>query len=307
MNFISNYAEKEFHKKDIHELRNIARSIGVSQPTSKKKETLIQDILSIMTGETMPEYRNINRGRPAKTSMEVEYSSPSYVLSFQAASNTSYNVAKVRTGVVVKTGDDFYIKKLKFVDSKDDFKLKISFVNKYNLKENDTVEYLLEDGNLSIISVNGTSTVQKKSKVVEGKKIILHDTNILKVDLLSKKKKIADSFDGDVLYIPCSSADVFESKTTTILPVCGLADNEVVNSFCATMSLATLYKKGGKEVTVVMSNFINLLSSIKGLNYVGLGEQVTEYLNRFIDCGGTFVGFVPTALEKIDFDAHNID
>lgn len=50
----------------IHELRDLGRKMGVSAPTSKKKEELIQEIMKIMNGESIPFASNTKKGRPVR-------------------------------------------------------------------------------------------------------------------------------------------------------------------------------------------------------------------------------------------------
>ena len=50
---------------DIHSLRNYGRVIGVSRPTAKSKEALIDDIVAILAGELAP-IPISNQGAPVK-------------------------------------------------------------------------------------------------------------------------------------------------------------------------------------------------------------------------------------------------
>ena len=67
------FSERQLQQTDIHSLRTLARSVGVSSPTSKRKEILVQEILAILTGEQQPQYKNANRGRPAKQTDDFVY------------------------------------------------------------------------------------------------------------------------------------------------------------------------------------------------------------------------------------------
>ena len=55
-------------KLGIHELRDLARQVGVHLPTTMKRDDLINEIMAIISGEKEPHKRNTNRGRPAKMS-----------------------------------------------------------------------------------------------------------------------------------------------------------------------------------------------------------------------------------------------
>lgn len=57
----------------IHELRDFARKIGVSSPTTLKKEELIEKIMGIVDGEDKPSYNIKKQGRPPKTQDELDF------------------------------------------------------------------------------------------------------------------------------------------------------------------------------------------------------------------------------------------
>lgn len=63
--FLSQIKER-LQQKTIHELRQLARAIGVSHPTDKKKEDLIAEIVLIATCEKSPSERGV-RGAPPKS------------------------------------------------------------------------------------------------------------------------------------------------------------------------------------------------------------------------------------------------
>lgn len=54
----------------IHELRDLARKMGVNAPTSKKKEEIIDEIIKIMNGESVPFSTITKKGRPARSNSE---------------------------------------------------------------------------------------------------------------------------------------------------------------------------------------------------------------------------------------------
>lgn len=55
----------------IYELRELARSIGVSSPTTKKREELCNEILKISSGEQKVLHNISKRGRPPKTITKI--------------------------------------------------------------------------------------------------------------------------------------------------------------------------------------------------------------------------------------------
>ena len=70
-----NFTEQDLQKLNIHELRRLAREIGLASPTVLKKEEIITKILGIVFGtEQKPQTKSLS-GRPAK-----EMTKPSRIL-----------------------------------------------------------------------------------------------------------------------------------------------------------------------------------------------------------------------------------
>ena len=55
----------------IHELRDLARKIGVRSPTSRKKEDLINQSLQILKGEASPYVSSTKKGRPNRKEVKI--------------------------------------------------------------------------------------------------------------------------------------------------------------------------------------------------------------------------------------------
>jgi len=306
MSDISNLTKIDLQRSDIHTLRNLARSIGVSQPTSKKKDALIADIMAIVTGKEEPEFKNANRGRPAKV---VDYVYPQGVMSWGLAALSKEKPYVVQThfsGVVVIGDNGAKIKKLKFVDSESDVDISAALVKKFGLKDNDIVDYELVDGKVSINKINGKAINQKREKF-EGKTIVFGATNLLKIEQNTQKYKIVEKLCGKVFVVPESNIDQYVGKDISLLPVPKLEDTEILNNFFEAVSMASYYQKRGNTTILVLSNYFNLISSMQNTNGA-VDVQVAQYLQRFANAGGTFVAFAPSMFENIDglkFD--NID
>lgn len=148
----------------IYELRELARSIGVSSPTTKKREQLCTEILDISSGSVKVEAKQNKKGRPPKTitkitTMVKDYIPPeilklqkpiereSYSNILMLAQNPSIygqinsNVNKQIFGYLDSINGHFYLNNLK---SNELFKF-ITFyvpdeiISKYNLREGDKV------------------------------------------------------------------------------------------------------------------------------------------------------------------------
>lgn len=148
----------------IYELRELARSIGVSSPTTKKREQLCTEILDISSGAVKVEAKQNKKGRPPKTitkitTMVKDYIPPeilklqkpiereSYSNILMLAQNPSIygqinsNVNKQIFGYLDSINGHFYLNNLKnnelfkFIT----FYVPDEIISKYNLREGDKV------------------------------------------------------------------------------------------------------------------------------------------------------------------------
>ena len=55
----------------VYELRELARSIGVSSPTTKKREILCKEIIEISNGSVKVDLNTSKKGRPPKTLTKI--------------------------------------------------------------------------------------------------------------------------------------------------------------------------------------------------------------------------------------------
>lgn len=69
---IKGYKEEVLKNLGVYELRELARNVGVSSPTTKKRKQLEQEILKISKGELLPQSKKTNKGRPPKSIKKVE-------------------------------------------------------------------------------------------------------------------------------------------------------------------------------------------------------------------------------------------
>lgn len=148
----------------IYELRELARSIGVSSPTTKKREQLCTEILDISSGAVKVEAKQNKKGRPPKTitkitTMVKDYIPPeilklqkpiereSYSNILMLAQNPSIygqinsNANKHIFGYLDSINGHFYLNNLKnnelfkFIT----FYVPDEIISKYNLREGDKV------------------------------------------------------------------------------------------------------------------------------------------------------------------------
>ena len=136
----------------IHELRDLARNVGVKSPTSLKKEQLIEQVLLILSGEQEPHVNTTKQGRPAKSQHHIDELVDFFVPKFDQMSQTS-NTADYE---LHKEDDGFA------------FFANAPKVN-YNVgAESQTVKGYLD------IHQNGYGIVRVKSDKVGGEDVFLH-------------------------------------------------------------------------------------------------------------------------------------
>lgn len=90
--------ENKLNELNIYALRELGRRVGVSSPTSKKKEELIEAILNIQLGKKQPETTKTKQGRPPKTfgyNFNILDSNLSKISMHQDVKN--YDISEVQT------------------------------------------------------------------------------------------------------------------------------------------------------------------------------------------------------------------
>lgn len=147
----------------VYELREIARTLGVISPTTKKRDILCKEILEISSGKVKVETKQSNKGRPPKSvtkiSNLVKEFIPEEVLNLQKPVSNSYsNILKLAQdpsvflgsnfenrkqiyGYLNSVNGNFYLINLKNVDIFKSlvFYLPNDLIKKYNLRDGDKI------------------------------------------------------------------------------------------------------------------------------------------------------------------------
>ena len=221
------YTKEDLEKIGIYDLRELGREIGVPSPTSMKKDQLIDYIVGIIHGEK-PKNDNSLRGRPAKTGQKsyqkfidlidkieapkinnnfVAKSEKQYEESFPYYDTITSRVASYKSdytndakgqkddilhkGIVCAENNQFFVRKLRFVSSENDTVIPLIIVSEYGLKDNDIIEYFIDDDKnvvSQVIKVNGKFI--NKLDVVNTKTQLSCPSEVVKVaDNISFKSK----------------------------------------------------------------------------------------------------------------------
>ncbi len=212
------YTKDELLNLGIYELRELGRDVGVISPTTLKKEQLVDEILKIIYGHKPKREVGKGRGRPARTRQKPckvfvdlieQIETPVVDTSFIYEShpeNKSFDYAymekamvaspkegyvvdspdgapKLTHGVVCIEKDGCYVRKLRFVHSASDVILSKKFIEDYDLRDNDLVDYLpsTTKGEVEqIVKINGNLASRglaskRKSRKLEVQKLAVAD------------------------------------------------------------------------------------------------------------------------------------
>ncbi len=106
--------EEILNKLGIFELRNLGRDVGISSPTTLRKEELTKEIMSIVNGEKQPTKAKTKQGRPPKslTSLKEMMNVVIPNIDSDLKDNVEYSFTKNRESSVVAKEFDFDMQKL---------------------------------------------------------------------------------------------------------------------------------------------------------------------------------------------------
>ena len=143
--------KERLNKKNIHEVRQIARVVGVSSPTFGKKERVIDDIIAIASCRVVPAPRT-TRGAPPKSSDydealvgDINECIKYHTILKEGATSDRFEVSdgtsgEVCAGILVKAEKYFFLQVNGCLPSNDDICVHESFVNRFHLREGDFVK-----------------------------------------------------------------------------------------------------------------------------------------------------------------------
>lgn len=222
-------------KKTIHELRQIARAVGVARPADGKKERLIEDIVKIATCEIPPAPRN-SRGAPPKSSFYDESlvaDIEECINYFSALKNAGGqdNTDSVSDGTfqsecsgILSRKASGYVLQTGCLGSSADVAVHESFVLRFNLKEGDFIEGHKAGSDssatalISLTSVNGERPENLKRTPFES------------LNAVYPRKRIQ-------IY---SGAEDYEARATDLFAPVGRGQRGVITGGCNNAVLALI-------------------------------------------------------------------
>ena len=238
------YTKDELLCLGIYELRDLGRDVGVKSPTTLKKEDLVDKIVSIIYGEVPKRNVGKGRGRPVRAKdkpsriyvdlidkIEAPKCESSFIFSkgnsddfnFSAnllssrvasASNKYVNDSEneqdfelLKNGVVCEEDGKVVVRKFKFIKSNDDVVIPNYMVEDYKLKDNDIIDYILDDDMKSVIQlfkINGkyptkspkieNLSVEDQEIYIEDYQINLSSSNLINISTVQDRNRVVDKF-----------------------------------------------------------------------------------------------------------------
>lgn len=169
--------KERLNKKTIHELRQIARVVGVARPSDTKKDVLIEEIIQIATCEIPPAPRSARGAPPKSTEYDRELVTDiEKCIEYYSAlkDGTGYVTDELIVadgqsdepccGILVKGEKYYFLRVNGALASPDDVFVHETYVNRFKLKEGDMVEgesrrKSKDDapGLVTVIKINGFS------------------------------------------------------------------------------------------------------------------------------------------------------
>ena len=224
----------------IHELRDVAREMGVKSPTSLTKEKIIQEVNLIVSGEKEPYFNVRKQGRPTKTEemdlagfvsatsgetdkhlmdWEVNEINPSYILKCNEFEFTkSLPTDRAVMGYVdIHTEGYGLVRRNGFMPSAMDTFIPSSLVQKYSLKSGmfiTGVERFVANGKpYALIAIQNRQVIDENYDDLPGGKLGSKVYSYLNIDVLSGGRYLIKNDNAKDIYL--NAYDIAQSILKT--------------------------------------------------------------------------------------------
>ena len=137
---------------------------------------------------------------------------------------SSFSDSYIKSGVLCEEDGKFFVRKLKFIKAESDAEIPVYLVEEYKLKENDRIEYLVDNEKnelLQLFKINDEYVVkpnlqaeqtpddENKEVVIEQTKIKIGKTNIVYAPTVQDRERMVDSV-----------CDYFNERSYNTVKVC---------------------------------------------------------------------------------------
>lgn len=283
--------ENNLNDLNIYALRELGRRVGVNSPTSKKKEELINDILSIQSGKKQPEKQKTKQGRPPKTfaySLGLMDNLKNITLNQNSKEYDSLETETTAGYIELINNNSAFLWVEKF-NTYVNYFISSQIVEKYNLKTGDRVVVkLIKDANQTTIAdiynINGCPQEKYNKNRVD---YFSFEPIIPNKKLLFKKEEYNNLSikNGENIYIYGSNNNV---NTCTIIDMLNTCENEhkiYVNISVAEKNKVYLNNiKNAEKLTANITDDIDLTKRILTL--------AIERAKRVLETGNDVTIFV---------------
>ena len=285
------YSEKNLFLLNIKELRDIGRKLGVSSPTTMKKEELVDYILKIIYGEVTTEVRSAS-GRPNVREFDINHYvekikrksniTPDDVNSvFMVAEHTEKELtSEVKQRIFVEDDGKFFIRERGFVASKTDIEVTSDIVKKYGLENFDVVEVIVDEEVFKIISINGEvvndldSTIKQVGKA--GQKQVFHLRTKEEID--KEFKKLEKECEENGVYFMAFSSKEYNGKNTySVVTEEGEAFSKVYKKLITFADACEKCVFENKNILVAVSETNTILDAIESF-----GEESSTRIKKHL-------------------------
>lgn len=287
----------------IHELRNLARQVGVHLPTTFKRGDLEDEIMAIVSGQKEPYVRKDNKGRPPKASKsmsdltelllpkdEFSLKESEDVLVFNSNDVVYSDTKEIDFVGYVKVFDNYGII---YTKSLDIVYITLNTINNYDIK---TGDYLMgfareiADGRVvatDVLKINNVTTknyvrpevlISSNHKTVNvlGHNIVVGGSNLCRN---VNPMEIAKSFGGDyvviLLNINTKSSTLFEviDNINVINLNFNLTDKMIAEISSLAFDIAKIKASQGKQIILITNS---LTEQIKSYNAYLTGSYMAD-------------------------------
>lgn len=246
-----NFDYDKLNNLRIHELRDMARKVGVKSPTSLKKDVLIEQVLLVLSGEAKPYVNITKQGRPAKTldqidelvdffvpkninaetntavsetynlKQENQYDFYANASSISFNENVTMSTEKMSGYLFIHNNGYGIIRANGLIPSDNDIFLHSYAIKAYNLHTGDFLEgeiKLVHEGRpkvmVNVLSVNGNYNFEKESRVTFDDLAYAPLKNQLKFSKTLNNLEVITFKEGSRSLILSNSSDNYEKVTT---------------------------------------------------------------------------------------------
>lgn len=305
---------EKLNSLNVFGIRDYARKVGVSSPTSKKKDELINEILDILEGKKQPQQSKTKQGRPPKnyTCNEIEernvFSVPNITNSVtlcQPVSTINYMfkdaVSVVGYVELMPNGAGLLWQLKDFTSSA--FYIPIEKIKTYKLKFGDRLvaDIKLQDGQMivdEILNINNVPISKYNSKRKDYNSIS-HQIPKKLIKFINEKYNNLNLMHGESFYFYGSNNN---DNTIALLDMLKNADN--VSKIYLNISIAEKNKVYLKNLNDI-EMFFSLITD-ENIHAKTIINLAIERAKRLMECGNHVVLVVDDMLSISSVDDENL-